>query len=39
MVTPDFVRVFGTAEGEIYACLNCAPNRALYGGEAARAPE
>ncbi|UWG48776.1 Zinc finger protein [Halanaeroarchaeum sp. HSR-CO] len=37
-VTPDFVRVFGSEEGEIYGCPDCVPNTALYGGVAARGP-
>ncbi|MFB6070015.1 MAG: hypothetical protein ABEJ76_03250 [Halanaeroarchaeum sp.] len=39
LVTPDFVRVFGTDDGHVYACPNCVPSTALYGGEAARVPE
>lgn len=38
-VTPDFVRVFGTTEGELFACPECASNAALYAGVAARGPE
>jgi hypothetical protein len=35
-VTPDFARVFGNDEDEVFGCPACAPFSALMSGRAAR---
>lgn len=32
LVTMDFVRVFGTNDGQVYACPNCSTQAELYNG-------
>ena len=34
-VTPDFVRVFGNNDGEVFRCADCAPFRELTMGASA----
>ncbi|WP_255151313.1 DUF7563 family protein [Halorarius halobius] len=38
-VTDDFVRVFGTDDGEVFACLDCATMREIAAGGAATGAE
>ena len=35
VVSPQFVRVFGTKDGELYACLECSTRDALAKGAGA----
>lgn len=35
-VSSNFVRVFGTNEGDVYGCPECLSQRSLYYGEASR---
>lgn len=34
-VTNDFIRVFGTNHGTVYACIDCTSNTELVNGKAA----
>jgi hypothetical protein len=35
-VTGEFVRVFGSNEGQVYGCPDCTPSPDRHGGDAAR---
>lgn len=37
-VSGEFVRVFGSNDSQVYACLDCAVSPDLHAGEAANRP-